>query len=246
MPAPPLLLLLLAAPVVGSDWTLSTNHLAVTFGDRGFVSAVTDKATSRNLVLPAGSGGAAAAPQHSLISAVYVNATGKAASSPTKVVYDEASQIITASFSNGAIVPVSVNISDDLIVLTLEAAGAHVAELTDVLFLTIPVQIEFCAAGPTAVFDATFALLLLPGSLQTVVGTVYNEAWGSPMDPAYCDVLLEWALFSTVFYCKSGHFNRYSQHCTFNGHISPEFPLECRRNGELSMKMMIFYLKTTI
>ena len=164
-----------AAP---GSWTLSTQHLALTFGERGVVSAVVDRATNRNLVLPAGG------PQQSLISAVFASSAGKAASSPTHVTYDATAQTITATFSNGAVVPISVNITADMIVLTLEPAGAHLTGLTDVLFLTTPVQIQHCAEGPTAVFDETFALLLLPGSLRTQVGTVYNEQWGSPMDPA--------------------------------------------------------------
>ena len=166
-----------------SNWTLSTKHLALTFGERGVVLAVVDKATGRNLALSS-SDGASALPQQCLISAVFANATGRAAASPISVTYDATSQIITATFSNGAIVPVSVNVSLDMIILKLEAAGAHVKGLTDVLFLTTPVQIQSCAKGPTVLFDNTFALLLLPGSLWTQVGTVYNEQWGSPMDPA--------------------------------------------------------------
>ena len=171
---------------VGADssWTLSTKHLALTFGPRGIVSAVVDKASGRNLVLSTGGSTGAPLPQQSLISAVFHNSTGMAASCPTRVSYDTTTQIITASFANGAVVPISVNISSDMIIFTVEAAGAHVAGLTDVLFLTTPVQIQSCAEGPTAVFDDTFALLLLPGSLRTLVGTVYNEQWGTPMDPA--------------------------------------------------------------
>ena len=59
-----------AAP---GSWTLSTQHLALTFGERGVVSAVVDRATNRNLVLPAGG------PQQSLISAVFGVQHGKAA-----------------------------------------------------------------------------------------------------------------------------------------------------------------------
>ena len=88
-----------AAVVPGSEWTLSTRHLALTFGERGVVSAVVDKATGRNLVLPraratssAAALDGAAAPQHSLISAVFVGASGKAASSPTTVVYNQESR----------------------------------------------------------------------------------------------------------------------------------------------------------
>ena len=86
-----------AAVVPGSEWTLSTRHLALTFGERGVVSAVVDKATGRNLVLPRARASAAAldgaaAPQHSLISAVFVGAIGKAASSPTTVVYNQESR----------------------------------------------------------------------------------------------------------------------------------------------------------
>ena len=179
MPPPQLLLLLAGAVAVGSDWTLSTKHLALTFGGQtGVVSAVVDKATGRNLVLaPNSSGSAATLPQYSLISAVFANATEKAASSPTSVAYDASSQLITANFANGAVVPVSVNITeDDMIVLTIEAAGAHVTGLTNVLFLTTPVQLPSCAAGPTAVFDDTFALLLLPGSLQTGVDALQQRA----------------------------------------------------------------------
>ena len=85
-----------AAFVLGSEWTLSTRHLALTFGERGVVSAVVDKATGRNLVLPRARASVAAldgaaAPQHSLISAVFAGATGKAASSPTTVVYNQKS-----------------------------------------------------------------------------------------------------------------------------------------------------------
>ena len=173
-------LALRSAVALEDNWTLSTQHLTLTFGERGVVSAVVDRATNRNLVLPAGG------PQQSLISAVFatVPPASKAASSPTHVTYDTTSQTITATFTNGAVVPISVNVTADMIVLTLEAAGAHLTGLTDILFLTTPVQIQHCAEGPTAVFDDTFALLLLPGSLRTQVGTVYNEQWGSPMDPA--------------------------------------------------------------
>jgi hypothetical protein len=165
--------------------TLSTPHLAIEFDGVGVVTAVRDRATGRNLVLAAGR---STEPQFSLVSAVFTandTALNKAATSPTKVTYDQGAGLITASFANGAVVPVGVNItSDGMIIFTILASGAHVEQLSDVLFLTTPLKIGSCAAGPVAAFDERFALVLLPGSLQTMVMSAWNEAWGTPLDPA--------------------------------------------------------------
>jgi hypothetical protein len=161
-----------------TGWTLSTRHLAVTFGEGGALTAVVDKATGRNHVLPNIGGSLAAAPQRSLISAVFTKpAKWGAAAPPTKVVYDESARVITATFSNGAVVPASVNITDDMIILTLMREGAQYSGLADVLFLTTPLLLPSCAVGPTAVFDESFAMLLLPGSYQIAVGAVQNGSW---------------------------------------------------------------------
>ena len=169
-----------------SGWTLSTKHLTLTFGEGGVVTAVVDKATGRNHVLPLNISGSPIVPQHSLISAVFTKpAKWGAAAPPTKVLYDESARIITATFSNGAVLPVSVNTTDDMITLTLVAQGGQFSGLTDVLFLTTPLLLPSCAVGPTAVFDESFALLLLPGSLQTTVGAVQNRAWDAARDPRW-------------------------------------------------------------
>ena len=146
-----LLLLTLAPPAVCEPTrsTLPTPHLDIEFDGVGVVTAVQDKATGRNLVLPAGS---STEPQFSLVSAVFAannTALNKAATSPTRVSYDEGAGLITASFSNGAMVPIGVNItSDGMIIFTILASGARMKQLSDVLFLTTPLRIASCAAGP--------------------------------------------------------------------------------------------------
>ena len=181
-----LLLLMLAPACAPVQFTLSTPHLDLEFDGVGVVTAVQDKATGRNLVLPAGS---STEPQFSLVSAVFTannTALNKAATSPTKVSYDQGAGLITVLFSNGAVVPIGVNItSDGMIIFTiLASSGSRVEQLSDVLFLTTPLRIASCAAGPVAAYDEHFALVLLPGSLQTRVMSAWNEAWGSPLDPA--------------------------------------------------------------
>jgi hypothetical protein len=112
-------------------WRLETRHLALTISEAEAVSEVLDKATGRNLALFPASG-VRPPPHNSLVSAVFKNATGKEATSPTKISYDPATQLITVVFADGAaVVPILVNITDDnTIVFTVQAAGAHTSELS--------------------------------------------------------------------------------------------------------------------
>ena len=187
---PGLLLLLAARPATGtanSSWTLATEHMALTFDSDGVVASVVDKATGRDYALRGAGDGASGSvtPERSIISAVFTNASGLPASSPSSVRFDQATQTLTATFSNGAVVPVSVNTTGEMIVFTLLGEAGTAGALSHVLFLTTPLRIDSCAAGPTAAFDKDFAVVLLPGSWRTEVRAVWSEAWGEPMAGAW-------------------------------------------------------------
>ena len=141
-----------------NSFTLATKALSLTVTQAGVVTAVTDIASGRNLVLTAAGTswpwGQPAAPQHAIVSAVFKSSKGRAATSPTKVEYDASHGLLTATFSQGAVIPVSINMTTDgFIIFTVLAAGAHVDGITDILFLTTPLQIQSSAYGPTAAFD---------------------------------------------------------------------------------------------
>ena len=171
-----LLLLLIAPAVDAAPWTLATSHMSLTFGADGVVSAVTDTATGRNRAHAAG---------HSLVSVVYVGAATvppAAPTAPTKVAYDETTRVITASFPNSTLVTISVQIADEMIMMTVLEARCSPwpdcthARVKEVLFGAIKIDIESAAADPVAVFDGTFALVLFPSSLHTYAELVGHDA----------------------------------------------------------------------
>jgi hypothetical protein len=148
------------APVAAAagPWTLTTPHMSITFGADGIVTAVIDSARGRNLA--ANTTGAGRPSLISVVStggAVADLGTGKpAVTAPTKVSYDEAKRVITATFPDGTVVPVSVEIADEMIVLVVLAAGAHLTKVSAVVFGAIGVDIASAAAEPVAAFDDQF------------------------------------------------------------------------------------------
>ena len=140
-----------------SDFTLSTPHMSLTVDHKGVVTAVTDKAGGRNLV----------SPGHTLISVTFTGTgTGKP-TPPTRVEFEETKGLITAYFPNQVVIPVSVKLEDDVLVMVVLAAGANVTGLSAITFCATPVQLASAAAEAVAAFDSQFALVVLPMNLHT-------------------------------------------------------------------------------
>ena len=209
---------LMPAREAAGPWTLTTAHMAFSFDSSGAVVAIVDRTGGggRNIVLPhgpnssirssgsgsgSGSGSSSASssgsgssssssptPQHCLLSVVFANSTGQAASSPTQVDYlkhSDSTGVATASFSNGAVVPLAINVTrDNLIVMTvLSTHGARLSGISDIIFLTTPLNVPSTAPGVAAAFDGDFAVVLLPGSLHTTVAATLNKDWSAPAAP---------------------------------------------------------------
>ena len=168
---PGLLLLLLAArPAPGttsSSWTLATEHMALTVGSDGMVASVVDKATGRDYALP----------HQPLVSVIFTNTTG-AAVPPQSVQYSEADGLLTATFANGAVIPVSVEVAGEMIVFTVLAKGASGLSRVSVVMLNAPLKIASAAGEPVVAHDQTFAVLVLPGDFRTFTAAL--RPGGSP------------------------------------------------------------------
>ena len=167
---PGLLLLLAARPAPGtanSSWTLATEHMALTFGSDGMVASVVDKATGRDYALP----------HQPLVSVIFTNTTG-AAAPPQSVQYSEADGLLTATFANGAVIPVSVEVAGEMIVFTVLAKGASGLSRVSVVMLNAPLKIASAAGEPVVAHDQTFAVLVLPGDFRTFTAAL--RPGGSP------------------------------------------------------------------
>jgi hypothetical protein len=167
-------LLVVAAPLApaaaaAAPWTLKTPHMSITFGATGVVTAVTDTSGGRNFAATTWPG----VGHPTIISVAMAGAAvdpktlKPAITEPTKVDYDDAKGVITATFPDNVVVPVSVETADEMIVMTVLAAGAHLTKVSAVLFGVIGVNIASAAGEPVAVFDEQFALALVPTSLHT-------------------------------------------------------------------------------
>ena len=135
---------------VAGPWTLSTTHLGITFTANGTVTAVTDTASGKNYV--AGQWPGAGHPP--FVSVLYTGSPTAVA--PTALSYDQGKGLITATFAGGAVVPISAEIADEMIVLKVLAEGAQLTKVSAVLFGAVGVNIASAAAEPVAAFDDTF------------------------------------------------------------------------------------------
>jgi hypothetical protein len=174
----------LAIPSGGGALTLSTDALAIEFAaSGGAVTAVRDLAGGRNLVLNR-------TVPHSLLAVVYANDSLPTA--PATVTLTPSGSggggTLVANFASGATVTVVAAIAAGFIELSVSAVTAGSKPITDLHLLTVPVVLESVAAGPVAVFDSAFAMVMLPGDTgwQTSVAVAHPTAQlYSPGAPLY-------------------------------------------------------------